>query len=165
MIFVVVLLIGVTSFAQNRNLKIGAFGALPIGDTKEVSKTGFGLDATYLFEVSNKFDVGFATGLSFFKGEKVTLREQGFVATYKYKDAKYIPITGVVRFNVIKKLYLGADIGYAVGIGKGIKGGFHYKPRIGYRVTDLIGINTSFTGLKVKNGTWNTINFGIELNL
>ncbi len=166
MILAAALMISLTTFAQDKKVKIGVFSALPIGETKDVSKTGFGLDATYLFEVSDKIDVGFSTGLSFFGGKKVTVvNNDNSTSVLKYSNAKYVPLTGAVRFNATNKLYIGADLGYAIGMGKDVKGGFHYKPRIGYQVSDLIGINTSFTGLKVKGGTWKTINFGVEFNL
>jgi hypothetical protein len=166
MIFAAALMISLTTFAQDKKIKVGAFGAIPMGDTKDVSKTGFGIDATYLFEVSDKFDLGFSTGFSFFGGKKVNvLNADNSTSTFKYSDAKYIPITGAVRFNATDKLYVGADLGYAIGIGDDVKGGFHYKPRIGYQITDRFGINTSYTGLKVKDGTWKTLNFGLEFSL
>tara|TARA_R110002124_G_scaffold131268_2_gene293469 strand:- start:7180 stop:7695 length:516 start_codon:yes stop_codon:yes gene_type:complete len=166
MIFATALMISLTAFSQDKKIKIGAFGAIPMGDTKDVSKTGFGIDATYLIEVSDKFDLGFTTGFSFFAGKKVKiLNNDNSVSTLKYANAKYIPITGAVRFNATDKLYIGTDIGYAIGIGDDVKGGLHYKPRIGYQITDLIGINMSYTGLKVKGGTWKTLNFGVEFSL
>ena len=166
MILAIALMLSLTAFSQDKKIKIGAFGAIPIGDTKDVSKTGFGIDATYLFELSDKFDLGFSTGFAFFRGKKTTvLNNDNSTSTLKYSDAKYIPLTGALRYNVTDKLYLGADLGYAIGIGNDVKGGFHYKPRIGYQITDRIGINTSYTGLKVKDGTWKTLNFGIEYTL
>jgi hypothetical protein len=166
MIFTAALMISLTTFAQDKKIKVGAFGAIPIGDTKDVSKTGFGIDASYLFKVSDKLDVGFTTGVSFFGGKKVTVNnEDNTTSTYKYSDAKYVPLTGAIRFNATDKFYIGTDLGYAIGIGDNVKGGLHYKPRIGYQITDRLGINTSFTGLKVKGGTWKTLNFGIEFSL
>lgn len=158
-------LISLMSFSQEKTVNIGVFGAIPLGDTNDVSKVGIGLEATYLFVKSGKFGIGTLTGVSYFGGKKVSYYEGNTLKHFTYNNAKYLPIMAAIRFNTTKSFYLGMDLGYTIGIGKGIKNGFQFKPRVGLRLTDKIEINASFTGLKVKTNTWKTFGFGVGFNL
>lgn len=153
-----------TSFAQG-SFKLGANFALPIGDAGDVSSFSIGFDAAYLFPVSDKFEVGPALGFTnaFGKTESVTILGTTFEADYD--DAQFLPIAAAARFNATEKLYLGADLGYAVGINDGNDGGFYYRPRVGYSFTDMIGANISYTGISLDGGDWSTIGLGVEFTL
>ena len=166
MIFATALMLSLTTFSQEKKIKIGAFGALPLGSTQDVTKFGIGVEAAYLFETSTRLDLGFSTGYSYFTGKRVKVLDyDNTMTTLKYSDAHYIPVTVVARFNIIDRLSIGGDLGYAIGFGDGIKGGLYYKPRLGFQIIDRLGVNVAYTGLKVKDGTWKTLNFGIEFSI
>ncbi|MCL7752147.1 hypothetical protein [Polaribacter sp. Z022] len=163
-----ILVLSLTSligFSQEKIINVGVFGAIPLGETEDVSKVGIGLETTYLFIKSGKFNIGASTGVSYFGGKKVSYTEDNTLKHFTYRNAKYIPIMGAFRYNTTNDIYLGLDLGYTVGIGKGIKNGFQYKPRVGWKLSKLLAINASFTGLKVKSNTWKTFGIGLEFSL
>ncbi|TYB79841.1 outer membrane beta-barrel protein [Bizionia myxarmorum] len=153
-----------TSFAQN-SFKVGANFALPIGDAGDYSSFSIGLDAAYLFEVSEKFQVGPAIGFTnaFGKTESVTIL--GNTLDFDYDDVQFVPIAAAARFMATEKFYLGADLGYALGVNDGNDGGFYYRPKVGYNFTDMIGANISYTGISADGGDFSTIGLGIEFSL
>tara|TARA_R110002012_G_scaffold206357_1_gene376114 strand:- start:27528 stop:28037 length:510 start_codon:yes stop_codon:yes gene_type:complete len=150
-----------TTFAQG-SFKVGVNFALPIGDAGDVSSFSLGLDAAYLIEISEKFEVGGATGFTNAFGKTESLSVLGFEVESDFEDVQFIPVAAAARFNATGKLYLGADVGYAIGINDGNDGGFYYRPRVGYSFTDMIGANVSYTGISADGGDWSTIGLGVE---
>lgn len=159
-----------TSFAQG-SFKVGANFALPIGDAGDVSTFSVGLDAAFLIAVSDKFEVGGATGFTNAFGD--TFRVLG--TDLDYDDVQFVPIAAAARFLPTEKFYVGADLGYAIGINDGNDGGFYYRPRVGYQINDLIGVNVSYTGISrgeesvngvvvAPSSTWSTIGAGVEFS-
>ncbi|MBC8754782.1 hypothetical protein H2O64_08875 [Kordia sp. YSTF-M3] len=151
----VVALFGFTMNAQNGDFKVGLNGALPIGDAGDVSSFSIGLDVAYLWDVSEKFDVGVASGFTnaFIKDE------------FEGADnVQFLPIAGAARYNVSSDFFLGADLGYAIGINDGNEGGFYYRPKVGYNFSEKVGINLSYTGIS-NDGDWSTIALGVEFGL
>ena len=146
--------------ASNGGFKAGINLALPIGDAGDISTFSIALDLAYLWEMSEQFDLGIATGFSNAFGDSYE-----FIGLdTEYDDVQFIPIAAAGRFNINNKMYAGADIGYAIGINDGNDGGFYYRPRFGYSFTDLIGINASYTGISMDGSTWSTIGVGVEFS-
>ncbi|WP_430409596.1 outer membrane beta-barrel protein [Kordia sp.] len=152
-----------TSNAQE--FKVGLNGALPIGDAGDFYTFSVGLDAAYLWNVSEKFDAGIATGFTNAFGDEQSVTIAGITATAEVEDAQFIPIAGAARFNVSNDFYIGADVGYAIGINDGNDGGFYYRPRIGYNVSDKVNLNLSYTGVSLDGGSFDTIGLGVEFGL
>ncbi len=146
-----------TTFAQG-SFKVGVNFALPIGDAGDVSSFSLGLDAAYLIEISEKFEVGGATGFTNAFGKTESL--SSFDLNYDY--VQFIPVAVAARFNATDKFYVGADLGYAIGITDLYYDGFYYHPRVGYSFTDMIGANVSYTGISADGGDWSTIGLGVE---
>ncbi len=156
-LFIAVLVIG-SIFSANAQggFNVGVNFALPVGDAGDVSSFSIGLDLNYLFEVSELFDAGIATGYTHAIGKG----EEFGIIIIENPDIDFIPFAGAARFNVSEDFVLGADIGYAIGLTDGIDGGFYYRPLIGYNITDSIQINASYTGISLDGATWSTIGIG-----
>ncbi|MCX7550444.1 outer membrane beta-barrel protein [Xanthomarina sp. F2636L] len=144
--------------------KVGANFALPVGDAGDVSSFSIGLDAAYFVEVSEQFLVGGATGFTNAFGKTETLSAFGYSFDVDYDDVQFLPVAAAARFLATEKFYVGADLGYAIGISDGNDGGFYYRPRVGYNFTDMIGANFSYTGISLDGGDWSTIGLGVEFS-
>lgn len=144
-----------SSSASGGSFKVGANLALPIGDAGDVSTISIGLDAAYLFGISEQFDLGPAIGFT------NAIMDSDFDYL---DDVQFLPIAAAGRYNINSNMYVGADIGYAIGINDGNDGGFYYRPRFGYNFTDLIGVNASYTGISADGGDWSTIGIGVEFS-
>ncbi len=154
-----VALFGFTMNAQD--FKVGLNGALPIGDAGDIATFSIGLDVAYLWEVSEKFDAGVASGFTSAFGDEVTI----LGTTVEFDDVQFLPIAGAARYNVSSDFFLGADLGYAVGINDGNDGGFYYRPKVGYNFSEKVSVNLSYTGIAVDGGSWDTIGLGVEFGL
>ncbi|QWX84685.1 outer membrane beta-barrel protein [Cellulophaga sp. HaHaR_3_176] len=153
-------LIGFSVQAQE-GFKLGVTVQLPVGDASDFSSFGLGLDAAYMFEVSDQFDLGIATGFNNIFGK--TFEEQGF--EFEVEDAQYIPLAAAARFKATEDFSVGADLGYAIGINEGNDGGFYYKPTVGYMVSEATQLNLSYVGISADGGTFSTINLGVLFSL
>lgn len=147
------------SHAQE-GFKVGANAALPIGDAGDLSTFSVGLDVAYLFEVSDAFYLGAATGFTNAFGEEVDF---GF-ATVEVEDVQFVPVAAAARYYFADSFYGGADLGYAFGITEGMDGGFYYRPKVGYNFSDLVGVNVSYTGVSLEGGSWDTVGLGVEFS-
>ncbi|MCX7547685.1 hypothetical protein OS188_06955 [Xanthomarina sp. F1114] len=156
---------GFSIMSAQGGFKLGANFALPVGDAGDFSSFSIGLDAAYLVEVSEKFEVGAATGFSNAFGKTETVTILGYTVEADYDDVQFIPVAAAARFKATEALYIGVDLGYAIGINDGNDGGFYYRPRVGYSFTDMIGANISYSGVSVDGGNWSTIGLGIEFTL
>src|SRR5690606_35033708 len=146
---------GFSVMSAQGGFKVGANFALPVGDAGDVSSFSIGLDAAYLIEVSDKFSVGGATGFTNAFGKTESINIFGYSVEVDYDDVQFISSDTV---------YVGADLGYAIGINDGNDGGFFYRPRVGYSFTDMIGANLSYTGVSLDGGDWSTIGLGVEFS-
>ncbi len=148
-----------TASKSGKGFKIGVNAQLPTGDVAEFTPFGLGLDVAYLFEVSENFDAGVATGFSniFVKSDF-----NDFLDPFQY-----LPIAAAAtgRFNATEDFSLGADLGYAVGISEGFDGGFYYKPLVGYMISDAAQLNLSYVGISIEDLTFSTLNFGVLFSL
>ncbi|MGB0974190.1 MAG: outer membrane beta-barrel protein [Flavobacteriaceae bacterium] len=142
-----------TSNAQE-GFNVGASVGLPMGDAGDFASFNITLDANYLFEVSDKFDAGIATGFN-----HSIAKEDWF------DDMQFIPVAGAARFMATEKVMLGADLGYALGMNEGNDGGFYYRPMAGYNVSEKLQVNLSYIGVAIENVSWNTINLGASFNI
>jgi hypothetical protein len=139
-----------TLSAQEAN--IGLSGALPIGDVGDITTFGLNLDANYLWEVSEQFDLGVAAGYHYYFGEDI--------------DFGFLPIAAAARFNASEDFTIGADVGYALGINPdGNDGGFYYAPKIQYSVSEALDIVFAYKGVSLDGVSFDAISLGIEFGL
>jgi len=143
----------------NAGINVG----LPIGDAGDGWTFNLTLDLSYLWEVSNVFEAGLATGYSHSFGDNIDL---GSLGSFDVDDAGFIPIAGVARFNVTDEFVLGADLGYAIGVSPSDNdGGFYYSPRMQYGVSESIDIVFAYRGISVDGGNFDVLTLGVEFGL
>jgi hypothetical protein len=149
---------GFTANAQNFN--IGISGGLPIGDTVDAYTFAVQLDVNYLWEVSEKFDAGVASGFSQWFGDAIDL---GVFGSFDVEDASLLPVAAAGRFNASEDFTIGADLGYAIGISPdGNDGGFYYAPKVQYSVSESIDVVAAYRGVSVDGGSLDMITLGVE---
>lgn len=160
LVFGCMLVLGVSLQAQE-GMNLGINLGLPVGDASDFSSFSLGVDANYLWNVSESVDVGVATGFTNAFGKTFEILGQDFDG----EDVQFIPIAAAGRFHVTDKFRAGADIGYAIGINDGNDGGFYYRPILAYGLSESMEVNFSYTGISLDGATWSTINLGFMVNL
>jgi hypothetical protein len=152
-----------SSSADSGGFNLGINVGLPVGDAGDGWNFNVTLDLSYLWEVSDVFGAGIATGYSHSFGDSVDL---GGFGSFEVEDAGFIPIAGAARFNVSDEFILGADLGYAIGVSpSGNDGGFYYVPRIQYGVSESIDIVLAYRGTSVDGGSFDVLTLGVEFGL
>lgn len=136
------------SYAQDE-IRIGVNAGVPLGDADDTSTFNFGADFAYLFGVADTFSVGPLVGYSHFLGDGDKV------------DFHFIPLAASGRFVISDAFFLGADLGYALGADDENDGGFFYRPKVGYDF-GIIALIASFSGIEVDEGSFNSVNLGIE---
>ncbi len=149
-----------------QDFKIEVNGALPIGDIGDSYSFGASAGFSYLFEVSDTFQAGPTTGVIHYFGSSEDITIAGVTATIDFEDTTFIPLGGTARLLLGDAFMIGADLGYGIGVSpSGNDGGFYYKPKVGYTITDSIAIVAGYSGVSVDGGTFSSINAGIEFGL
>jgi hypothetical protein len=139
------------SYAQGE-IKMGVNAGVPLGDADDYSTFNFGADFAYLFGVADVFSIGPLVGYSHFLGEGDGV------------DSHFIPLAASGRVGLSDAFFIGADLGYAIGIEDGNDGGFFYRPKLGYDF-GIISLIASYSGIEVNGGSYNSVNLGIEFGL
>ncbi|WP_242084701.1 outer membrane beta-barrel protein [Aestuariivivens sediminis] len=155
------LFLGIIAFFTSSNVnaqgfKPGIVVGLPIGDAGDFSSFTLGVDVSYYWEVSEEFDLGILAGFtnSFLKSDYD-----------ESDDVQFLPIGAGGRYNASEEFYIGLDLGYGIGINEGNDGGFYYRPRVGYRVTETISLNLSYASISLDGDSWDNIMLGVEFGL
>lgn len=159
--FAAFLIMGMGAMNAQGQFRAGISGGLPIGDAGDFATFAIAVDLGYLFEISDTFDAGVATGYSHSFGDELNI---GGV-TVDLDDVQFIPVAASARFEVAPSFTLGADLGYAVGINDGNDGGFYYSPRAQYGVSEAIDIVVAFRGVSVDGGSWDIVSAGVEFGI
>jgi hypothetical protein len=145
-----------------QGFRAGANVGLPVGDAGDFYTFNVTLDLDFLWEVSETFDLGIATGLSYNFGEDIDL---GGFGSFEVEDAIFLPIAVAGRFAVSDKFKLGADVGYGIGISPSENdGGFYYAPRLQYGVTEALDIVLAYRSV-LTGGSFDNITLGVEFGL
>lgn len=158
LLLIAILFLAPVANAQvNQDIKIGVGAGLPLGNIKDYSKVNLSIDAAYLFEVADMVYVGPLINYSHY-----------FAKTFhgvKIKDVQHLPlaVSGRINFGLENAVFLGADLGYAIGISKGTDGGTYYRPKIGYDFGNLAAI-VSYSGIDDVTSI-NSLNLGVEFSL
>lgn len=100
----------------------------------------FSVDANYLFEVNQAFDIGLATGYGQAFGDSYYVGP--IYGNFDTPDFQYVPAAAALRFNVNRNFVFGADIGYAFSVtsakdnfnDKYYDGGFYWRPMFGFNL-------------------------------
>ncbi len=159
LVLIFISFLGISTALAQGNFRFGVNGGIPVGDVEDFSNFHLGTDVAYLFNVVEDLNVGPMVGYSHYFFEDITI----FGEKLESDDVQFLPIAASGRYG-ISSFYLGADLGYAVGIDDGNDGGFYYRPLVGYQIGKL-GIAASYEGVSMDGGSFNSINLGIEFGL
>ncbi|WP_166961435.1 outer membrane beta-barrel protein [Yeosuana marina] len=155
--------LSITGANAQSGFKVGVNLGLPTGDIKDFYSLNIGVDANYLWQVSEEFDAGITAGYSHYLAKSYDIPGGGSI---KGDDAGFFPIAAAGRFNVSEDFIIGADLGYALGISpSGNDGGFYYAPKLQYGVSESLDIVLAYKGISVDGGTFSSINLGVEFGL
>lgn len=152
---------GLSNVNAQDGFRAGISGGIPIGDSGDFATFAIAVDLGYLFDLSEDFKAGVATGYSHSFGDEVNI----LGTNVSLDDVQFIPIAASGRFDVSEQFGVGADVGYAIGINDGNDGGFYYAPRVSYSVSEAIDIVAAFRGVSVDGGSWDIISLGVEFGL
>ncbi|WP_431107613.1 outer membrane beta-barrel protein [Winogradskyella poriferorum] len=149
-----------------QEFKAGVSAALPMGDAGDVSSFGVNLDVSYLWEVSEDFKAGVASGYQHYFGSEEDVTLFGQTVTVEYDDFGFLPIAAAGRYAVSEEFTLGADLGYAIGLSPdGNDGGFYYAPKVQYSISDSLDIVLAYKGVSLDGGSFDALSLGVEFGL
>lgn len=139
-----------TSFvanAQDGQFNLGANVALPVGNAGDLSSFAIGVEANYLFELSDEFKLGPSVGYMNYFGKDQTF-DTGFgTVTVEGANVGVMPIAAAARYNVSEDFVLGADLGVGIGVSNSSGSDFYYRPLIGYNVSENVMLQASYNGM------------------
>lgn len=161
-LFAVTLLAFGFANAQEGKFKAGANVGLPMGDIKDGYTFTVGLDAAYTWAISDKFEAGVGSGYSLYMGKSYTENFGGVEVKYDGEDASFVPVYGTAQYLLTESIFLGADLGYAIGISPSENdGGFYYQPKVGFQVSEF-SVYAGYKGISVEGGTFSSVNLGFN---
>lgn len=148
----VVMLIAVSSVYAQSDWRLGVNAGIPVGEVDDISNFQFGADITYLYDVANVVGLGAMVGYSKFLADN----------DLGVEDAQFLPIAASGRIGFLRGFYIGADLGYAIGLSDGNDGGVYYRPKVGFNLFGL-GLIASYSGVNADGVSFNSINLGLEI--
>lgn len=161
-LFAVALLAFGFANAQEGKFKAGANVGLPMGDAKDVFSLTVGLDASYTWAITDRFEAGVGSGYSLYMGKSYTENLGGVEVKYDGEDASFVPVYGTAQYLLTENIFLGADLGYAIGVApSGIDGGFLYQPKVGFQVSEF-SVYAGYKGISLEGGTFSSVNLGFN---
>lgn len=148
------------SSSSEGGFKAGIHVGLPMGDIKDSYSFNLGLDVAYLWPVGDGFEAGVTTGYTTYFGKEETVNTGFGTITFKPDDAGFIPVAGTANYSFTENIFVGADLGYAIGVApSGNDGGFLYQPKFGYKTSNFDAY-LGYKGISVDGGTYSSLNLG-----
>ncbi|AOZ98236.1 MULTISPECIES: hypothetical protein [Flavobacterium] len=138
--------------AQSGAFKLGAHVGLPTGDMKDISSVNLGADLAYTWSVAEGLDAGITTGYTTYLGKD------------GWDDASFIPVAATAQFTLTNNWFIGADLGYGIGVNDGNEGAFMYQPKFGYQM-EKAGLYVAYKGFSKDGFTVSSINLGVNFKL
>lgn len=131
----------------------------------------FSVDANYLFEVNQQFNIGLATGYGQAFGDNYYVGP--FYGNFDTPDFQYVPVAAAARFNVNRRMVFGADIGYAISVtsakdnfnNKYYDGGFYWRPMFGFNLNERFQLNFNYIGISDYYFYYSAFNLGFTVNI
>lgn len=138
-------------------LKLGIHAGIPTSGASDYSNFALGVDAKYQFLSVDSFGIGLAAGYTNYFGKEYTNK----VGKKEKKDFGVVPVAALFRYYPTQNFFVGTDLGYGFITGRdGSKGGFYYRPEVGYHSNDW-NIFLYYAGVSDKT---NVANFGLGFN-
>ncbi|WP_347052729.1 hypothetical protein [Flavobacterium olei] len=153
---VTLLLFGVVN-AQDNHFKIGAHVGLPISKSYELFDVNMGLDAAYLWGVTDKFSAGVTTGYTMYIS-KTYMGQYGPMT--RSTNQNFVPLAGTAQYSLSDKWFTGADLGFALNVNGDLDRAILFQPKFGYQ-TKRIELFASYKGI-VDDYTISSLNLGFN---
>ncbi|MBL7471280.1 hypothetical protein [Robertkochia sediminum] len=157
----ITLLSGVALQAQYTGWSIAANGGIATGEFSEITSANVGADFNFLTAVTPNLDLGGTVGYGRFLGKDI---ETDF-GTAEVEDYSYIPVAAAARVYATDKLFAGLQGGYAFGVEEGSEGGFLYRVKGGYKVTEKIDLFAMYQGISNDGDNLGAVGAGIAFLL
>ena len=139
---------------------------LPVGDVSDFTGIAYGIEANYLFSVSDQFEVGPSVSLAGYTGKDYENTFAGVTVEIEGEGFTYLPIAAAARFNASEQFTVGLDLGYAIGISPdGNEGGFHYRPLVGYNISESAMIQLAYSAVSNDGATAANLGLGVVFGL
>lgn len=122
---------GTSQYVDRTNFRAGLVGGIVVGDYSEAYSLNLGLDIYHHWGISKEIDLGLTTGFMNAFGEKQTISSGSVSVETEFDNIQFIPVGASVRIYPTSGFKFGGDVGYAIGINEGNKGGLYYRPSIG----------------------------------
>lgn len=154
LLVVAMVILGFSANAQDGRFNLGANIGLPVGDAGDITSFVIALEANYLFEVADEFEVGPAASFVNYFGKN------------NFSDFSFLPLAVAGRFSASEEFTLGADLGYGIALSpSGLDGGFYYRPMVGYNIKENLMLQLSYSGISVNGGTFGNVGVGAMFQL
>lgn len=108
-------------------LGIGAEFAFPTGDSGDAYDFGYGGSLQYQAPIAPSLNFTASAGYLNFTGKEYTFGP----ATIAAKDFSAVPLKAGLRYFVAENVYLGGELGAAIGTSDGAGTAFAYAPSVG----------------------------------
>lgn len=141
-----------TAQAQQKGLRLGAHAGIPLSDASDVASFNLGVDASYLFDVTENIALGPATGYSTFFSKE------------DFENYSYLPIAVSARGAFSWSIFYTADVGYAAALEQDAKGGLYYQAKLGWAFgkLDVFGF---YKGIDADGSSLGAIGAGVAYKL
>lgn len=139
---------GMLSTNAQGTFRIGAHLGLPVGDASDYSNFTYGLDASYLWPITDMFSAGAATGYSSYSGKD------------DYINYSFIPLAATGRANFAETWFGALDLGYAIATDSDTDGGFFYQPKVGWS-DGKVDVFVFYQGISIKDASSDLNAFGV----
>lgn len=147
-----------SGIAQDGKFKLGVDAGIPLGDIKDSASFNLGVNAAYTWNVGEGFDAGLGVSYNTYFAKEYDLPGGG---TFKPDNANFLPIYGTANYGFTENIFVGADLGYAIGLTDNIDGGFYYQPKVGYQA-EMYEVFVGYKGISVDGGTYSSVNLGFN---
>jgi len=110
------------------DFQLGAYAGLPFGDEKDFYSLNIGVEATYLFNLSEYFSAGIGVGYTHFTPKEFTVGS----STFKGEGIGYAPVFAAAQYRFSEKINVGATLGYALSTDSDVDGGLYCDVSFGW---------------------------------
>lgn len=132
---------------------IGTSFALPLGDLKESTFFGYGIQLQPLYSVAQNVDVFVQTGGVFYRGKTN-------FGSSSANNILNVPILGGARYRA-GGFFVGGAAGYGLWIANaGSSNGFMFSPQLGY-TTDRLEVGANYSSTSLSGATYSSVGFNV----
>ena len=152
----------ISSFVYGQHeLRIGIGGNIPFGELADFSTFTNTADIAYLKQASDRLKLGPSLGFQYAYGAEVDT----FFGPRKAFDTQHLIIGFRGYYELFKKLWLGAEVGYAKNLRNGSADGLSYSLMIGYEATEELDVIASFRGMSSNGFNTHTVGLGANFKI